>query len=172
VTAQHIVVMGVSASGKSTIGELLARKLGAIFIDGDLLHPESNVAKMAAGIPLNDADRKPWLEVVGKKLANAGEKSLVIACSALKQSYRDIIRAADPTARFVLLDGPRELISERIGRRSGHFMPPALLQSQFETLERLNPDEAGIVLDISEKPEELAGKAAAFLTARPGLKNQ
>jgi carbohydrate kinase (thermoresistant glucokinase family) len=165
VTAQHVVVMGVSGSGKSTIGELLAQKLGATFIDGDLLHPEANVAKMAAGTPLNDADRKPWLEVIGQKLAQAGDESLVIACSALKKSYRDIIRAADPTARFVLLEGPRELLSERLASRRGHFMPPSLLQSQLETLEPLDSDESGVVLDISEKPDELTRKAAALLTA-------
>jgi carbohydrate kinase (thermoresistant glucokinase family) len=165
VRTQHVVVMGVSGSGKSTIGELLAQELGAPFIDGDLLHPESNVTKMAAGTPLTDDDRKPWLQTIGQKLAEAADESLVIACSALKKSYRDIIRAADPTARFVLLDGPRELLSERLVRRKGHFMPPSLLESQLETLERLDADEAGVVLDISETPEELARKAAALLTA-------
>lgn len=160
---QHVVVMGVSGSGKSTIGELLAQKLSATFIDGDLLHPDSNVAKMAAGTPLNDADRKPWLEAVGQQLAGAGDESLVIACSALKKSYRDLIRAADPTARFVLLDGPRELLAERLASRKGHFMPSTLLQSQLDILEPLEPDECGVVLDISEKPEELVRKAAAFL---------
>ncbi len=165
VTTQHVVVMGVSGSGKSTVGELLAQELGATFIDGDSLHPESNVAKMAAGTPLNDADRKPWLEAVGQKLAHAGGESLVIACSALKKSYRDIIRAADPTARFVFLEGSCELLTKRLAGRKGHFMPPTLLQSQLETLERLDPDESGVVLNISEKPEELARKAAALLSA-------
>jgi carbohydrate kinase (thermoresistant glucokinase family) len=156
--------MGVSGSGKSTVGELLAQKLGATFIDGDFLHPEKNVAKMAAGTPLTDADRKPWLEAIGQKLAEAGDESLVIASSALKKSYRDIIRAADPTAGFVLLEGPRELLSERLAGRKGHFMPSSLLQSQLETLEPLDADESGVVLDISEKPEELAWRAAALLT--------
>lgn len=159
------MVMGVSGSGKSTVGELLAQELGATFIDSDSLHPEANVAKMAAGTPLNDDDRKPWLEAIGQKLAQAGDESLVIACSALKKSYRDIIRTADPTARFVHLDGPRELLSERVATRRAHFMPPSLLQSQLETLERLDSDESGVVLDISEKPKELARKAAAMLTA-------
>lgn len=163
-TAQHVVVMGVSGSGKSTIGELLAQKLGATFIDGDLLHPEANVAKMATGTPLNDADRKPWLETIGQKLAQAGDESLVIACSALKKSYRGIIRAADSTARFVLLEGSRELLSQRLASRRGHFMPPSLLESQLETLELLDADESGVVLDISEKPDDLARQAAAFLT--------
>ena len=171
-TVQHVVVMGVSGSGKSTIGELLAQKLGGTFIDGDFLHPENNVAKMAAGIPLNDADRKPWLEAVGRRLAQAGDESLVIACSALKKSYRDTIRTADPTVRFVLLDGPGEVIAERLGRRGGHFMPPTLLQSQLETLERLDPDESGIVLDISEKPEEMVRKAAALLTTCAGSEDR
>ena len=165
VKAQHVVVMGVSGSGKSTIGELLAQELGATFIDGDFLHPQGNVVKMAAATPLNDADRKPWLEAIGHKLVQAGNVSLVIACSALKKSYRDIIRAADPTARFVLLDGPRELLSERLARRLGHFMPPSLLQSQLETLEPLDSDEPGVVLDISDTPKELARQGAALLTA-------
>lgn len=163
--AQHVVVMGVSGSGKSTVGELLAQELGATFIDGDFLHPAANAAKMAAGTPLSDADRKPWLEAIGQKLAQARNESLVIACSALKKSYRDIIRAADPTARFVLLEGPQALLSERLANRRGHFMPPSLLQSQLETLELLETDESGVVLDISEKPDELARKAAALLTA-------
>lgn len=165
VKTQHVVVMGVSGSGKSTIGELLAQKLGATFIDGDFLHPEKNVTKMATGTPLTDADRKPWLETIGQKLAQAGDESLVMACSALKKFYRDTIRAADPTARFVLLEGPRELLAERLASRRGHFMPPSLLQSQLETLEPLDPDESEVVLDISETPEELARKAAALLTA-------
>jgi carbohydrate kinase (thermoresistant glucokinase family) len=165
VTPQHVVVMGVSGSGKSTVGGLLAEKFGGKFIDGDFLHPEANVAKMVAGTPLDDHDRKPWLEAVGQKLREARDASLVIACSALKRSYRNIIRGADPTARFVLLHGPRKLLADRMAKRAGHFMPQSLLESQLETLELLESDEPGIVLDISEKPEELARKAVALLTA-------
>jgi len=162
-TAQHVVVMGVSGSGKSTVGELLAMKIGARFVDSDALHPAANVAKMATGAPLNDSDREPWLEAVGAQLAEAGDASMVVACSALKKSYRDIIRSRDPQVRFVLLHGSPELLAERLRGRSGHFMPPALLQSQLDTLERLEADEAGFVLDIAHPPDELAGEAAARL---------
>jgi carbohydrate kinase (thermoresistant glucokinase family) len=167
-TTQHVVIMGVSGSGKSTVGELLAPQIGAEFIDGDSLHPPANVEKMAAGTPLNDADRGPWLEVIGQTFAEANGDSLVIACSALKKSYRDIIRAADPTVRFVLLHGARELLAQRIGHRHGHFMPASLLDSQLETLETLSSDEAGFILDIAQKPHELARQAAALLTAGSG----
>lgn len=159
--------MGVSSSGKTTIGKLLAPEIGASFIDGDDLHPEANVAKMAAGIPLDDADRAPWLEMIGEEFVRAGEKSLVVACSALKKSYREIIRRADPRVRFVFLEGSRELLAARLGARSsGHFMPPSRLQSQLETLEPLELDEAGFALNIARPPEELARDAASRLTAK------
>lgn len=123
--------------------------------------------KWGRGKPLEDADRRPWLEAIGEEFARAGEKSLVVACSALKKSYREIIRQADPTVRFVFLDGPRELPAARLGARSsGHFMPASLLQSQLETLEPLEPDEAGFALDIAQEPEELARQAASLLTAK------
>src|SRR5687768_5001583 len=98
--AVHVVIMGVAGSGKSTVGRLLARKIGATFIEGDDLHPKANIARMAAGEPLDDDARKPWLEAIAKELARAGGKSLVVACSALKRSYREVIRQADPTAHF------------------------------------------------------------------------
>jgi gluconokinase len=165
VNPQHVVVMGVSGSGKSTVGKLLAGQLDATFIDGDELHPAANVAKMEAGQPLDDHDRKPWLELVGEKLVEAGDESVVIACSALKKYYRDIIRSRDPSARFVFLNGPPDLLAERLRGRKGHFMPPSLLQSQLETLEPLGPLEPGFTLDISHSPDELAREAAAQLAS-------
>ena len=162
--ACHVVVMGVSGSGKTTVGALLAQELGATFIDGDDLHSEANVARMAAGDALDDADRRPWLEKIGREVAQASGRSLVVACSALKKSYRDIIRAAAPAVRFVFLEGSRELLAERLGTRSsGHFMPPSLLASQLEILEPLQPDEAGFALNVADAPEELAREAARVL---------
>ena len=155
--------MGVSGSGKSTVGELIATRLGASFIDGDLLHPKANIAKMESGTPLNDHDRKPWLETIGQKFAEAEGHSLVIACSALKRAYRDIIRAAAPRARFVLLQGSPDLLAQRLKHRRGHFMPSSLLASQLDTLERLESDESGFTLDISKTPDELAREAVAKL---------
>lgn len=162
-SVQHVVVMGVSGSGKSTVGELLARCIGGSFIDGDLLHPAANVAKMESGTPLNDEDRRPWLQAIGRQLADAGDHALVIACSALKRSYRDIIRAADPRARFVHLHGPAELLAARLEKRRGHFMPSSLLDSQLAALEPLQPDEPGFTLDISKTPDELAREASKLL---------
>ncbi|GAB3537450.1 gluconokinase, GntK/IdnK-type [Arthrobacter tecti] len=125
--AHHVVVMGVSGCGKSTVGTLLAQDLGVKFLDGDSLHPPSNVEKMAAGIPLDDVDRQPWLKEIGWRFAAAGEKSLVIACSALKRSYRDLIRSRAAEAQFVHLHGTAELLAARMAARPGHFMPPSLL---------------------------------------------
>lgn len=158
----NVVVMGVSGSGKSTIGKLLAEKLGVPFTDADDLHPESNVAKMAAGTPLEDEDRWPWLALVGDALAAASTTGLVVACSALKRSYREAILASAPATVFVLLHGPRELLSERMGHRDDHFMPLGLLDSQLATLELLEPDEPGFTVSIAPSPEmivdEIAGK--------------
>jgi gluconokinase len=164
--APHVVVMGVSGSGKSTVGELLARNVGAEFIDADSLHPAENLRKMKAGIPLDDADREPWLQDVGQKLFQGRDVALVIACSALKRSYRNILRSADPTVCFVALHGSEELLRERLVRRAGHFMPSALLRSQLDTLEPLGPGECGMTLDIIETPDDLAHQAAAWLKAR------
>lgn len=160
-----IVVMGVSGSGKSTVGELLAADLDIPFADADDLHPEANVHKMAAGHPLDDEDRWPWLQRVGEALAGAESTGLVIACSALKQSYREAILAAEPRARFVLLDGPRELLEKRIRLRHGHFMPTTLLDSQLATLEPLEADEPGIMVSVDQTPEQIVAETRTKLDA-------
>lgn len=150
----RVVVMGVSGSGKSTVGRLVADALGAGFVDGDDLHPAANVAKMSQGIPLTDDDREPWLRAVGRTLADAGPAGMVVACSALKRSYRDLIRSEAPGAFFAELDGDRALLAERM-IRPGHFMPASLLDSQLATLEPLQPGEEGVRLDVAEPPEEV-----------------
>jgi len=152
-----LIVMGVSASGKSSVGEQLADRLGVPYVDADDLHPQANVDKMSAGVPLDDADRWPWLDAVAARLA-AGP--VVIACSALKRSYRDRLRRTAPTTVFVHLSGDREVLEERIADREGHFMPASLLQSQLDTLESLGPDEAGFTLDFAEPVSELVARAA------------
>lgn len=157
-----MIVMGVSGSGKSTVGELLAKRLGMTFIDGDDLHPASNKAKMAEGQPLNDADRKPWLEVIGATLAQsvADGAPVVIACSALKRSYRDLLRNAESATLFVHLDGASTLIQHRLDERSHEYMPPTLLASQLSTLEALGADEAAIIVDVSMSPAQIVETVA------------
>jgi beta-N-acetylhexosaminidase len=162
--APAIVVMGVSGCGKTTIGALVAHELGLAFMDGDSLHPVENVAKMAAGTPLTDEDRWPWLATVGHELA-AATGGLVIACSALKRSYRDAIRAKAPGTVFVHLDGGREVLGARLEGRSGHFMPAALLDSQLATLEPLGTDEPGLVVDIAAPVADVVGAAVAGIRA-------
>lgn len=151
----QIAIMGVSGSGKSTVGALLAERLGLPFLDADDLHPLTNVDKMSAGIPLTDDDRWPWLSKVGKAMAAASATGIVVACSALKVSYRDAIRAEAPEAMFVHLDGSRDLLAERLGKRENHFMPSALLDSQRETLEPLAAGERGIRISIDHSPENI-----------------
>lgn len=152
----QVVVMGVSGSGKSTVGEQVAQRLGIPFVDGDALHPAANVAKMASGVPLTDEDRIPWLRAVGHALAETSPDGAVVACSALKRAYRDLIRAEAPDAVFAELDGDRALLAARMAARPGHFMPVSLLDSQLATLEPLQPDEDGVRLDVSRAPAELA----------------
>lgn len=164
-TRHRVIVMGVSGCGKSTVGELLGAMLGAGFLDGDSLHPQANIEKMAAGHPLDDQDREPWLREVGERLGSPGHGSMVIACSALKRRYRDLIRSQAPGTVFIHLHGTVELLAERMAARPGHFMPVDLLQSQLATLEPLERDEAGVVLDISAAPQELARAAADWLGA-------
>jgi gluconokinase len=144
-----VVVMGVSGSGKSTVGAALAERLGVPFADGDDLHPAENIAKMSAGRPLDDADRGPWLEAVGRWLAGHAGSGGVITCSALKRSYRDLLRRFAPDAELVHLHGRHDVIARRQADRRGHYLPPSLLASQFAALEPLDDTvEAGVVLDV------------------------
>lgn len=161
----RIVVMGVSGCGKTTIGDLVARELGVPFLDGDSLHPVENVAKMAAGTPLTDDDRWPWLATVGAALANAGDGGMVLACSALRRSYRDAIRNQAPDTVFLHLHGTKEVLGSRLEGRSGHFMPATLLESQLATLEPLEADEAGTVVDIAAPVNKVVVDALAGIAA-------
>ena len=164
---QAIIVMGVSGCGKSTVGEALAEKLGIPFMEGDKLHPASNVEKMAAGTPLNDDDRWPWLDLVGAELRKGSEASgIVISCSALKKSYRERLRDAcgGPLA-FVYLDGSEALLTERMGARTGHFMPLSLLKTQLATLEVPTGEPGVVTVSIDASPEEITENALKGLAA-------
>ncbi|GAA1503453.1 carbohydrate kinase (thermoresistant glucokinase family) [Agromyces terreus] len=165
-----VVVMGVSGSGKSTIGRLVARELGVPFTDADDLHPIANIEKMASGVPLDDEDRRPWLELVGTTLAEADRAGtgLVVACSALKRAYRDAILAEAPATLFLHLHGSRAVLAARTEGRTGHFMPPSLLDSQLASLEPLERDEPGVVVDIGDPVEKVVERAAASVAARLG----
>ena len=160
-----LVVMGVSGSGKSTVGAALARRLDVPFVDGDALHPEANVAKMAAGRPLDDDDRRPWLDAVGAWLA--AHPRGVVVCSALRRSYRDVLREHCPSVGFVHLDGDPAVIARRLADRPGHFMPASLLGSQLETLEPLEPDEAGFDVDVDRSVDQVVDHVARHLTGPP-----
>lgn len=157
----QIVVMGVAGCGKSSIGALLAKALGVPFKDGDDLHPQANVEKMASGTPLTDEDRWPWLDLCGLTLQMEG--GAVIACSALKKVYRDRIRALAPDAIFIHLSGTEELLLERLSNRKGHFMKPKMLVSQLETLEPLELDENGFALDIDRSEADIVDEAVDLL---------
>ncbi|MFC7492821.1 MULTISPECIES: gluconokinase [unclassified Nocardioides] len=149
-----LVVMGVSGSGKSTVGAALAQRLRVPFEDADDLHPSANIAKMRRGEALDDDDRYPWLELVGEWLA-VHEDGAVMGCSALKRKYRDQIRGLAPNVRFLLLHGTPEVIAARQASRPGHFMPASLLASQFATLEPLAPDEDGVVIDVDQSVDAI-----------------
>ena len=147
---RRFVIMGVSGCGKSSVGATLADRLAGVYIDGDDLHPAANIAKMSAGVPLTDADRWPWLDRVGECLAET-EVTALIGCSALRRVYRDRIRAAvEGPVRFIHLAGKKEIIAARLHARKGHFMPAALLESQFATLEPPAADEQAIAVDIDQ----------------------
>lgn len=155
-----IVVAGASGSGKSTVGAALAARSGLVFVDGDDLHPAANVAKMAAGVALDDADRAPWLELVGARLAAGG---VVVACSALRRRYRDRILELAPATRILLLEVPRDALQRRLAERPGHFMPASLLDSQLAALEAPVSGEPVDVLDGLRPVGELVDTAVAIL---------
>jgi carbohydrate kinase (thermoresistant glucokinase family) len=160
-----LVLMGVSGCGKTTVAQILARRLQWPFEEGDALHPAANVAKMAAGHALTDEDRAPWLAKVADWVdarLDAGQSG-VITCSALKRSYRELIDRRGEAVEFVYLHGPRELIAARLATRQGHFMPASLLDSQFATLEEPAPDEPAIRVEIGAAPEIIAAEVIAAL---------
>lgn len=165
--ARPIVVMGVSGSGKSTVAKRIADALHGTYLDADDLHPASNVHKMEHGVPLTDEDRWPWLDSVGRAIkehdGDAGP--VVMACSALRRTYRDRIRLAEPGIYFVFLRGTRAELERRLQRREGHFMPASLLDSQLATLEPLSTDELGEAVDISGGEESVTARALAGLEA-------
>lgn len=159
--SKTVVVMGVSGSGKSTVGVALAQRLRVPFVDADSLHPSANIAKMTAGQPLNDDDRYPWLERVGDWLAGHPDGA-VASCSALRRKYRDQLRKHRAGIEFLHLSGSPELIQRRLAARSEHFMPAALLQSQFDALEPLGDDEPGVTIDAGK---DVPAIVEAFLAA-------
>jgi carbohydrate kinase (thermoresistant glucokinase family) len=164
-----LIVMGVSGSGKTTVGEKLAVRLGWPFEDADRFHPASNVAKMSAGHPLTDEDRWPWLNAIAAEIdrvRNAGG-SVVIGCSALRRAYRDILVHNRPDTRLVYLEGTQALIGDRLGRRKGHFMPPGLLTSQFETLEPPAADEHPVTVSIDAPVDNIVDEILRQLKLRP-----
>ncbi len=164
-TNQHIVVMGVAGCGKSSVAVELQRRLGWALAEGDDFHPAANIAKMSSGIPLTDEDRWPWLDLIvdwTKEQAKTGN-STIVTCSALRRVYRDRLRAAPGRTIFIHLAGSEELLSQRLNARAGHFMPPTLLPSQLATLEQLDTDEDGVVLDIEADVTSLANQAITQL---------
>jgi gluconokinase len=163
-----VIVMGVSGSGKTTVSALLAAALGWQFQEGDDLHPAENVAKMRGGTPLTDADRLPWLQKIAQEIDRWREQgsSGIVTCSALKRSYRNIIIGQRAEVRLVYLKGSYELIQSRLAARHEHFMPAALLQSQFATLEEPTPDECPLVVDIGGKPTDIAAEILRVLGER------
>ncbi|SDJ32406.1 gluconate kinase, SKI family [Bradyrhizobium lablabi] len=156
-TPSALVVMGVSGSGKSTIAEQLAARIGWNYVDGDLFHPPANVAKMSAGHPLTDEDRWPWLRAIAAEIdrLSAASQRAVVACSALKRAYRDILVHGRDDVRIVFLDGTQDLIAKRLAARKGHFMPPGLLDSQFQTLEPPQASERPITVSIDASVEAI-----------------
>jgi carbohydrate kinase (thermoresistant glucokinase family) len=164
-----VVLMGVCGVGKTTVGRLVAGRLGACFLEGDEFHPPANVAKMRSGTPLDDSDREPWLHALAAEMrrhAEAGE-DVVVACSALKHAYRDILAAGRSDVSFVHLAGAPALIQARLDARQGHYMPPTLLPSQLAALEPPDIDERAITIDIAGTPQAIATAILTALRAAP-----
>ncbi len=165
-----VVVMGVSGVGKTTVGKRLAERLGARYIEGDKFHPPANIEKMSRGEPLSDDDRKPWLERLAAELdvSRAKGESVVLACSALRRRYRDILRAGHDDVDFVFLDADQAVIQKRLDARRNHFMPPSLLDSQFAALERPGPDERAVRVDATQPPDIIVESVLRQLQQRAG----
>jgi gluconokinase len=167
--ADLIVVMGVSGSGKTTVGRGIAEAMGWDYAEGDDFHSKANVEKMASGHPLTDEDRWPWLRAIGDWLSEHERegRSAVVTCSALRRRYRDLLREDRPDVRFCHVEAGADLIRERLEHRQGHYMPPSLLPSQLATLEPLQADEAGVVVSVAGTPEEIVQHALKALGLEP-----
>jgi gluconokinase len=161
-----IVVMGVAGSGKTTVGRGLAGRLGVEYAEADTFHPRANIEKMSSGHPLTDEDRRPWLHAIADWIHEHQSSGGIVTSSALKRRYRDVLRSGGDVW-FLHLNGPRELIAERMKSRSGHFMPVSLLDSQLADLEPLETDERGVVADIADAPEEIVRIALDALAKEP-----
>jgi gluconokinase len=157
VSTQTLVVMGVSGSGKTTVARGVAARRGWTYLEGDDFHPRANVTKMASGRPLDDEDRWPWLRAVAERIGTAevSGEDLVVTCSALKRTYRDLLRDGHPSVRFCLLDVSPDELRRRLHTRRGHYMPASLLDSQLATLEPLGPDERGVTVPADEDPDRV-----------------
>jgi gluconokinase len=159
------IVMGPSGVGKTTTAKGIAERLGYVFAEADEFHPKANIDKMSAGIPLNDEDRAPWLRLIRDWITREAEagRSVVVTCSALKKTYRDVLRQSHADVRFIQLDAPIGVIGDRMARRKGHYMPASLLKSQYDTLEPLAADEKGSVVSVEAAPQEVINAAVAVL---------
>lgn len=168
--APQVIVMGVSGVGKSTVAAGLAAELGWTYAEGDTLHSAANVAKMAAGRPLTDDDRWPWLQAIGAWLDQqiAAGRPSVVTCSALRRAYRDVLDEGRPDVRFLHLEAGETLVADRMSRRAGHYMPTSLLQSQYDTLEPLGSDEPGVSVSVDGTATEVLRRALAALGLSPG----
>jgi gluconokinase len=159
-----IIIFGVSGAGKTTVGKLLAREVGWRFLEADDFHPEANIEKMRSGHPLTDKDRRPWLEYLRDQIGRSltADENAVLACSALKRKYRDCLRV-NSDVKFVFLSGDYALVAEQLRRRRGHFMNPALLQSQFADLEEPQPDEEVTTIELGRTPQETVDEIKTML---------